>query len=87
MSKQHRIPNPFRFIYEHSHLLTPARYMLEDAEDFMDYLLVFIYLLTVLLLLYVTGLLLTPKAMLAVGTTCVIVIAIRYCLGHYRRPD
>ena len=83
MPKLPHIPNPFRFIYEHSQLLAPARFMLEDAEDIMDYVLVVIYLLTVLLLLYVIGFLLTPKSMLIIGSTCVIVIAIRYYLGHY----
>ena len=84
MPKLPHIPNPFRFIYEHSGILRPVREYLEDAEDAGDYFLAAMYLLVVVWCLYVAVLIIPPYQIHIALVLAAVFAAVRVALSRRR---
>jgi hypothetical protein len=84
MSKQHRFPNPFRFIYKHSGILAPARELIEDPEDAGDYVLAGLYVVVAFACIGVVSMLIPLKVMGVTIVTLIILIAFQFATGRRR---
>jgi hypothetical protein len=83
MTNKNVLFTPFRFVYQHSQLLAPARQILEDAEDWTDYVCAAFYLVLLIAVLYGLAVSLSTEFMLAVGGLAVTVILARIAIGHF----
>lgn len=74
---------PFRFIWNRSQLLAPARTILEEAEDWTDAACVAGYVVLAVFLLYVAAISFSLEFLLALGRFAVAAVLLRIAFDRF----
>ncbi len=86
MPNHRSFPNPFRFYFNHSRVLAPARNLYRQAEDWTDYAYAVGYLIFLFAMLLLGALTLPPAFIHALGAAAIVVILVRLVWQYLLAP-